>query len=34
MIKKLGLEGNETWNDGEKTLIENKYGLNWSDMRF
>jgi adenylate cyclase class 2 len=34
MIKKLGLEGNETWNDGEKTLIEGKYKLNWSNMRF
>ncbi|MEK7113606.1 MAG: CYTH domain-containing protein, partial [Patescibacteria group bacterium] len=33
-IKKLGLEKNETWNDGERTLIENKYGLNWSQMRF
>ncbi len=33
-IKMLGLESNETWNDGERTLIENKYGLNWADMRF
>jgi len=34
MIKKLGLESHETWNDGERTLIENKYKLNWSEMRF
>ena len=34
MIKKLGLESHETWSDGERTLIENKHGLNWSDMRF
>ncbi len=34
VIKKLNLENNETWNDGEKSLIEKKYKLNWSDMRF
>ncbi len=34
MIKKLDLSSHETWNDGERTLIENKYKLNWSDMRF
>ncbi|MBP6931665.1 MAG: CYTH domain-containing protein [Candidatus Pacebacteria bacterium] len=34
MITMLGLESHETWNDGERTLIENKYKLNWSEMRF
>lgn len=34
MIEKLNLNKNETWNDGERTLIKNKYGLNWFDMRF
>lgn len=34
MITMLGLENHETWNDGERTLIENKYKLNWSEMRF
>ncbi len=34
VIKKLDLLSHETWNDGERTLIENKYRLNWSDMRF
>jgi adenylate cyclase class 2 len=34
VIKKLSLEIQETWNDGERTLIQNKYKLNWSDMRF
>jgi len=34
LIQKLDLEGKETWNDGERTLIEGKYNLNWSDMRF
>lgn len=34
MIKKLDLEKFATWNDGEKTLIERKYKLNWHDMRF
>lgn len=34
MIKKLNLTKNETWNDGERTLIEDKYGLNWSQMSF
>ncbi len=33
-IKNLGLESHDTWNDGERTLIENKYGLNWTNMRF
>ncbi len=34
MIKKLNLEEYESWNDGERTLIEEKYKLNWSNMRF
>ncbi len=34
MIEKLNLAGKETWNDGERTLIENKYELNWCDMRY
>ena len=33
-IKNLDLENHETWNDGEKSLIEKKYKLNWSDMHF
>jgi adenylate cyclase class 2 len=34
MIEKLGLDKNQTWNDGERTLIEGKYKLNWSSMHF
>lgn len=34
MIQKLNLEKFETWNEGERTLIENKYKLKWLDMRF
>jgi len=34
IISELDLESHETWNDGERTLIEQKYKLNWSDMRF
>ena len=34
MIKKLDLTDHETWNDGEKTLIEGKYKINWCDMCF
>lgn len=34
MIEKLNLENFETWNEGERTLIENKYKLKWSDMHF
>ncbi|MCC7160716.1 CYTH domain-containing protein [Candidatus Nomurabacteria bacterium] len=34
MIKKLNLEKNETWNDGERTLIKGKYNLDWFNMRF
>ena len=33
-IELLGLEGNKTWNDGERTLIQKEYGLNWFDMRY
>lgn len=33
-IKNLNLKNNLTWNDGEKSLIEKKYKLNWRDMRF
>ena len=34
MIKKLGLEKFQTWNNGEKKLIIEKYKLDWFDMRF
>lgn len=34
MIKKLNLNKNKTWNDGERTLIKEKYKLDWFDMRF
>lgn len=34
MIKKLNLEKYEAWNDGERTLIEGKYKLDWYNMRF
>ncbi len=34
LIEKLDLKGHDTWNDGERTLIEGKYKLNWSDMWF
>lgn len=34
IIKKLNLSEYQTWNDGERTLIEGKYKLNWSDMSF
>ncbi len=34
MIKKLNLEKNQTWNDGERTLIKGKYNLDWFNMRF
>ena len=33
-IKLLGLEGHTSIGEGERVLIEKKYGLNWSDMRF
>ena len=34
MIKKLNLEKFPTWNEGERFLIERKYGLDWYNMRF
>jgi hypothetical protein len=34
MIKKLDLEKFDTWNDGERTLIEKKYSLDWYHMSF
>ncbi len=34
MIRELGLENHQTWNDGERTLIKNKYNLNWFEMYF
>lgn len=34
MIKKLNLEKFQTWNDGEKVLITEKYKLDWYNMRF
>lgn len=33
-IKKLGLQESKTWADGERTLIQNIYGLDWYDMKF
>jgi adenylate cyclase class 2 len=33
-IKKLNLSEQQTWNDGERTLIEGKYKLDWSKMYF
>jgi adenylate cyclase class 2 len=33
-ITLLGLEKNRTWATGERTLIQEIYGLNWYDMRF
>ena len=33
-IKLLGLEKNRTWADGERTLIENIYKLDWYNMNF
>ncbi len=36
-IKLLGLEQNEHWNQGdggERMLIQNKYGLDWYNMKF
>ncbi len=34
MIKTLGLSSNERWADGERTLIDGKYKVDWSAMRF
>ena len=33
-MKLLGLENNRTWADGERTLIENIYKLDWFNMNF
>ena len=33
-MKKLGIEKNRTWNQGERRLIQEVYGLNWHAMRF
>jgi adenylate cyclase class 2 len=34
MIQKLNLEKYATWNEGERILIEEKYKLDWHNMRF
>ena len=34
IIQKLDLKNNQTWNDGERTLIKEKYNLDWFNMRF
>jgi adenylate cyclase class 2 len=33
-IQLLGLENHKASSEGERTLIQNTYGLNWYDMRF
>lgn len=33
-IELLGVKANRTWNEGERKLIQNIYGLDWYDMRF
>ena len=33
-IDLLGLKNNKTWAKGERTLIQEVYGLNWYQMRF
>ncbi len=33
-ITLLGLEDNKTWADGERTLTENVYNLDWYNMSF
>jgi adenylate cyclase class 2 len=33
-MKLLGVEGNRTWVQGERMLIQQIYGLNWYDMKF
>lgn len=30
----LSIANNRTWNEGERTLIQDIYGLNWYDLRF
>lgn len=34
MIKKLNLVKFQTWNEGERSLIEQKYKLDWNKMYF
>lgn len=33
-MRLLDVAGNRTWAEGERTLIQNIYGLDWYDMRF
>jgi adenylate cyclase class 2 len=33
-IKLLNLENNKTWPDGERTLIQKVYSLDWYNMKF
>ena len=33
-IERLNLKNHKTWNDGERTLIENEYKLDWYNMKF
>lgn len=33
-VKVLSLQNHQTSNDGERLLIQKRYGLNWNDMRF
>ena len=33
-MRLLGIQKNRTWAEGERTLIQNVYNLDWYDMRF
>ena len=33
-LELLGLSANRTWAEGERTLIQQEFGLDWYDMRF
>jgi predicted adenylyl cyclase CyaB len=33
-MKLLGIENNKTWAEGERTLIQNIYNLDWYKMNF
>lgn len=33
-MRMLGIENNKTWTDGERTLIQNVYNLDWYKMKF
>jgi adenylate cyclase class 2 len=33
-VRLLGLEANQTWATGERTLIQDVYKLDWYDMKF